>query len=192
LARKDQAARQDLWIQLDSRRFLAGQRIRFTAGARAPDGSPLADAAIKLKLLGPAGPLRSIPPRRLGDEVEGEITDRLPPGQYMIEATASQTTPPLVPARARFLVYDKDLEMTNAMADPALLESLAEATKQQGGRAVVPEELPKLFEELAAIPVKTETEVRVRKSLYDNWYVFVLVVGAMCTEWFLRKKWRLV
>jgi len=192
LARKDQAARNDLWIHLDSRRFLAGQRIRFTAGARQADGSPLAAAAIQLKLLGPDGRPHAITPRKLGDEFEGEIAQRLPPGQYMIEATATQATPSLAPARARFLVYDRDLEMTNAMADPALLESLAQATKDQGGKAVVPEELPKLFTELAAIPVKTETEVRVRKTLYDNWYVFALVVGAMCTEWFLRKKWRLV
>lgn len=192
LARKDEAMRSDVWISLDSRRFIAGSRIRFTAGARSAEGSVLSNVKVTLALVLPDGKKRSLTPRQRGEEVEAEITERLPPGQYTIEATATEAGRALGTARARFLVYDKDLEMANSMADPALLESLAEVTKEQGGHSVVPEELPKLFDELAAKPVKTDTQVRVRETLYDRWYVFATVVGAMCLEWFLRKRWRLV
>ncbi|MCE9548616.1 MAG: hypothetical protein K8T25_24330 [Planctomycetia bacterium] len=192
LARKDTVTKGSVGINLDSRRFMPGMAIHFAAGARTAEGTELSGAAYTAQLVLPNGTRRPIMPRQHGDEIEGEITDKLPPGQYTIEVTATSAAAALGTARARFLVYEKDLELTNATADPALMASLADATKAQGGRVVQPEELPKLLAELAARPVDVETKVQVRQTYYDQWYVFVALVGLMSVEWFLRKRWRLV
>ena len=41
---------------------------------------------------------------------------------------------------------------------------------------------------LASAEVKQET----KKSLWDQWPMFFLIVGMMTIEWFLRKRWGLV
>jgi len=42
----------------------------------------------------------------------------------------------------------RDVELSTPAADPDLMSSLAAWTRQEGGRAVAPEELPKLLGEL--------------------------------------------
>ena len=41
-------------------------------------------------------------------------------------------------ARAEFLVFDRDVELSTPAADPDLMASLAAWTRQEGGRAVAP------------------------------------------------------
>ena len=55
-------------------------------------------------------------------------------------------------------MFDRDVELSTPAADPDLMASLAAWTRQDGGRAVAPEELPKLLGELAKRP--PEYEVR--------------------------------
>ena len=92
-------------------------------------------------------------------------------------------------SECRFLVVEQDLELDHAAADATLLESLAAMT---GGRSLVPEELSNLIERLAedteSLKVRTET----KKSLWDTWGGFLLLVGLLAAEWYLRKRWGLV
>ena len=55
LARKDQSTENTVWVNLDERRFSPGTRVEFTAGARSPQGDPIADAAIEVEVLRPDG-----------------------------------------------------------------------------------------------------------------------------------------
>ncbi len=192
LARKDEVTKGNVWIDLESRRYMPGVPVRFTAGARTAEGTAIGDATFTASLLYADGTRLPLMPRRRGDEVEAEITDKLPPGQYMIEVTAARTAGAIGIARARFLVYEKDLEMTNSTADPALLASLAAATSPYGGKTVMPEGLSALCDELASKPVTFDVTVRVPITYWDQWWYFLLLVGLMSVEWFLRKKWRLV
>jgi hypothetical protein len=94
--------------------------------------------------------------------------------------------------RARFLVFEQDLELDNAAADPTLLASLSAMTKPVGGKSLAPEELPKLLADLAQQPLEMEVEAQEKITLWDTWPFFILFVGLISAEWYLRKKWGLV
>src|SRR5262249_3986764 len=99
---------------------------------------------------------------------------------------------PIGTAKARFLVFEQDLELDNAAADPTLLASLSAATKDVGGQALAPEELPELLKRILEKPAEMEVETLVKHTPWDTWPFFVLFVGVISVEWYLRKKWGLV
>jgi len=189
LARKNESTEGDVWIQMAKRRFAPAQRVEFTAGARAPDGEPLTDAAYQAWVVLPdqtREPLRLV---RKGDQMTGSFRPSRTAGDYAIEVTASQNGAELGTARSRFLVFEQDLELDNAAADPATLESLAAMT---GGRSLAPEQLPKLIEELSQHTEELEVKRQVKEPLWDTWPFFLMLVGLLSTEWYLRKRWGLV
>jgi hypothetical protein len=75
------------------------------------------------------------------------------------------------------------------------MASLAAWTRQEGGKAVPPDELTKLLAEIAEKP--PEYEVRqIRWKLAGTsesaWVFLVLMAAALSTEWYLRKRYRLI
>ena len=95
-------------------------------------------------------------------------------------------------AKSRFLVFEQDLELDNAVADPTLLASLSAMTKDVGGRSLAPEELSDLLDEMTEKPLELEVETQVKHTPWDTWPFFLLFVGLISGEWYLRKKWGLV
>ncbi len=69
---------------------------------------------------------------------------------------------------------------------------MAYQTKDVGGKVVPPETLNRLVEQLLVTPVEMEEKIKVSVSFWDKWYVLVIFVGLIGSEWFLRKLWRLV
>jgi hypothetical protein len=60
---------------------------------------------------------------------------------------------------------------------------------------VAPEELPKLLAELAAKPPEYEvrqTRWKLAGTGADAWLTLLVLTLLLSTEWFLRKRWRLV
>ena len=114
-------------------------------GATAPAGEPIADATFKAEIVLPDGARRRLPLVRQGEQMAGSFRDTQTAGDYAIEVTATQKDQPLGTARARFLVFQQDLELDNAAADAATLESLAAMT---GGQSLAPEQLPELIQRL--------------------------------------------
>jgi len=200
LVRRDDLNRDDVWIKLDQRRFNPGSRVQITAGARTAAGDPIPGVRLDTVLIGPGGP-GGQPKReslRLAldrDEWKGSITVDAA-GDYAIETTASTATGQKVgTARAEFLVFDRDIEFSNPAADPDLMASLAAWTKDEGGRAVAPEELPKLLQELADRPPEyeeRETRWKLAGTSADAWLFFLALTALLTAEWWLRKKWGLV
>jgi len=189
LARKDQSTEGDVWVRLAKRRFAPAQRVEFTAGAQSADGGPVADATFEAAVVLPdrtRQPLRLV---RQGDQMSGSFRPGRTPGDYSIEVTARQNGMALGSARARFLVFEQDLELDNAAADTATLESLAAMT---GGKSLAPEQLPKLIEELAQRTEHLEVEQQIKETHWDSWPFFLLLVGLLGVEWYLRKRWGLV
>ena len=75
------------------------------------------------------------------------------------------------------------------------MRALADWTKQEGGRALAPEELPQQIDEIRNRPKDYEvrqTKWQLASTASDAWLFFGLLVGLLGTDWFLRKKWGLV
>jgi len=155
LARKDQATDGNVWVRLPKRRFAPGSRVEFTVGAQSPSGDPLPEAQFKAEVVLPDGKRRPVDLVRQGDEQIGSFRDTQADGDYAIEVTATHEGLPVGSARSRFLVFKHDLELDNAAADAASLESLAAMT---GGESLAPEQLPALIERL----------LEVRRRLVDS------------------------
>ena len=92
-------------------------------------------------------------------------------------------------ARARFVVFQQDLELDNASADADTMESLAAMT---GGQSLAPEELPELIKRLAEQTSQFEIQQETKKTFWDTWPFFLILVALLTVEWYLRKRWGLV
>lgn len=196
LAKRDEAERHDVWVQLAQRRFPLGARVNFTAGAKSSTGEVLRGAAFSAELIGPNGARKPIAVSTSGDEVSGAIEATQQPGDYSIEVKATMGGQPIGTGQANFQVLDRDLELSNPAADYDLLARLALQTKDAGGRMVSSEELPKLLQEIKERRHESEIEVQSKWQLGDTaldaWLFLIILVGVLTAEWALRKKWGLV
>jgi hypothetical protein len=190
LARKDQLAEGNVWIRLNNRRYWPGDRVEFTVGAQQPDGQPAKDVEFRGEVVTPSGgprvPLLLI---RQGEQTTGTFRETQVPGDYTIEVTATAGGRAPEAKRARFSVTPQDLEADNAAADPDTMENLAKAS---GGKTVVPEQLPDLVRQLLRQSPYMEVPRETTKTLWDTWPFFLVLVGLLSVEWYLRKRWGLV
>jgi hypothetical protein len=122
-------------------------------------------------------------------EMAGTVLETGPAGDYTLEVTAAHPGDTLGTARARFLVFEQDLELNNPAADVGALESLAAMT---AGKRIGPEELPSLLAEIKAGTKELEVETQSKKELWDKWPFFITFVVLLVVEWYLRKRWGLV
>jgi uncharacterized membrane protein len=190
LARKDQVAEGNVWVRLEGRRFAPGDKVEFTAGAQSPGGEPIKDAELTAEVLLPPGSART--PCLLQSKEDfkvGTFRDTQAAGDFVIEVTAKQKGQLVGTARARFSVTPQDLELDNASADRDTMASVAKAT---GGRLIEPEQLAKEIDKIAQQAQRLEVEEQTKKTLWDKWPFFLSLVGLLCVEWYLRKRWGMV
>ncbi|MBI3836330.1 MAG: hypothetical protein HY288_00160 [Planctomycetia bacterium] len=192
LARKDEAADGNVWIKLARRRFGTRQRVEFTVGAQSPQGEPLENARDEAEVSLPDGTKQKINMVQHGDHASGVFDQTQTAGDYAIAVSVQHEGAPVGSARSRFLVFEQDLELDNAVADPTLLASLSAMTKDFGGESLAPEELPELLRRIQEKPLELEVENLVKRTPWDTWPFFLLFVGLISAEWYLRKKWGLV
>ncbi len=189
LARKDQSIEGNVWIKLAARRFSPSQRVEFTAGAQGPTGEPLDDATFEARITLPDKTQRPVKLIRQAQQMAGQFRDSQSPGDYSVEVTARHAGQVLGSARSRFLVFQQDLELDNASADVTAMDSLAAMT---GGESLAPEQLPELLERLSQSTEELEVQTETKRTLWDSWPFFFLLVLLLGTEWYLRKRWGLV
>lgn len=192
LAHKDELVDGNVWIRLAQRRFSPAQRVEFTVGARSPRGESLATAKYKAEVTLPDGTKQKVGLVRQGDHMAGVFDDTQTAGDYAIEVVVDDAGGPIGTSKARFLVFEQDLELDNAVADPALLANLSAMTKPSGGVSLAPEELPELLRRILEKPPELEVETLEKLTPWDTWPFFLAFVGLICSEWYLRKKWGLV
>ncbi|WP_425617317.1 glutamine amidotransferase [Anatilimnocola sp. NA78] len=194
LVRRDDLDRDDVWIKLDQRRFNPGSRVQITAGARSSTGDAITTATFTTQLILPGGTKQPLRLSLDGEKYVGSVEVKVP-GDYAVETIATQDGRKLGNARAEFLVFDRDIELSNPAADPDQMEALAAWTKADGGRTLTPEELPGQIAELKNRPKDydvRQTKWQLASTAGDAWLFFGLLVGLLGTDWFLRKKWGLV
>jgi hypothetical protein len=189
LARKDEASEGNVWVRLPQRPFAPGQRVELTVGAQSPTGEPLKDASYQVEVEVPHGATQTLDVVRGDDSATASFRDTQAPGDYTIRVTASQGGQLVGSTRARFTVFQQDLELDNASAESGTLDNLAVMT---GGESLAPEELGSLVRRLAQSVDTLEVPIEAKETLWDKWPFFLLLMAFLTTEWFLRKRWGLV
>lgn len=196
LAQRDEQEKSDVWIRLPQRRYDAGARIEFTAGARTGGGDAITNAETEAWLIGPTGQRNPIELVRDGDKWQGRIERIEYTGKCSIEFSAEQGGQPIGQATADLLVAARDVELANPAADFDQLARLAAATKDAGGRLAPLEEGAALLQDLLDNPPELEIAVQSKwqfgASTLGAWLLMLLVAGLLGVEWYLRKSWRLV
>ncbi len=192
LAKKDEQTEGRVWIRLAGRRAMRGTRIDFAVGAENAQGEPIGAANFDVAVQTPDGRAVSVRPTKTGAEWTANFRDTTKPGDYRITVTGKDGSDVLGTAEARFLVPNQDLELDRPAAEPSLMAQLAEMTKPAGGAALAAEELPDLLKRLADKPPELKEEVVAKVTYWDTWPFFLVFVGLLGVEWFLRKRWGLV
>lgn len=189
LARKDQSLEGNVWVELPQRQFQRGRRVDFTVGVLAATGELVTDGVGEAVITKPDGSQEKIELIQTKGVLGGAFRETSQPGDYTLEATVSQGGAVLGSARARFLVIEQDLELDNASADAGVMDSLAAMT---GGESLAPEELPGALKQLGLQGESLVETTEVKQNLWDTWLLFLVMVGFLGVEWYLRKRWGLV
>jgi uncharacterized membrane protein len=192
LAKKDEETDGRVWIRLAGRRAMRGSRVDFSVGAEDAQREPIPSARFDVDVQMPDGTTVDLRPTRSGDAWAAIFRDTSVPGDYRIAVTARDGSEELGTAEARFLVPDQDIELDRPAAEPSLMAQLAQMTASAGGQALAAEELPDLLQRLAAQPPELKEEVVDKITYWDTWPFFMLFVGLIVLEWYLRKRWGLV
>ena len=196
LAQRDQVDDEEIRIRLEHRRFPPAADVAFTVAATSAAGDPLEGVSFRAELVHPGGVRDALRLANDGEILAGRWHAATEPGEYTVEVVAARGTERIGTARESFVIYDRDLELHDPSANPALMASLADLTQETGGRALAPEEFPGLLENLAdnlgALDVKVHKTWQFPGSEKVGWPFFLLVVVLLSSEWVLRKKWGLV
>ena len=192
LAKKDEQTGGRVWIRMAGRRVMRGTRVDFSQGAENAEREPVASAQFAVVVHTPGGQSIVVRPTRAGNHWSAIFRDTDKPGDYRIEVTARDDSGELGTAEARFLVPEQDIELDRPAAEPSLMTQLAQMTASAGGQALAAEELPDLLRRLASEPPELKEEVVAKITYWDTWPFFMLFVGLLVFEWYLRKRWGLV
>ena len=195
LSHKEFESDQSIWVRLDQRNVSPGSEVEATYGVRGPDGSAIQDATFKVSLVPPAGgEAKTVPSQRSNDFARSMIGETQTAGDYWLSVEASRGGTSMgLPGVSRFIVDQRDLEMDNPTADPALLAQLSEITAElTDGQLIPPEEFPEFLKNFVKRkPWKADLEASERINLWDGWPVLLIFVGVLSAEWILRKRMEL-
>jgi uncharacterized membrane protein len=165
-----------------------GDSIEVGVDARDAAFLPVPDADVTATLARPGGEVRPLPLRREAGGA-GRFTTALSPdekGLYHVHADARRGTTPLGAADRWFYVGGADREL----ADPRLNEgALRRIARSSGGRYVPVADASQVVPWLeAAIAETVDLEQR---DLWQEPWIFALVIALLSTEWILRRRWGL-
>jgi uncharacterized membrane protein len=163
-----------------------GDAVRIVADVRDKKFDAVTDARAVARVVKPSGATVDVPLRftaRDGREVYvGEFkSDEL--GRHRIELNASGSSIGEAAAQSEFLVAELNREFYDAALNEELLRRIAAET---GGKYYTLEEAGALVDDLTYR--QTDNSRPLTKDLWDMPVNFLLLVGLLCGEWFLRKR----
>lgn len=185
-------------VFLTQRRFAPKSKITFTVDARTMTGELIRDAEYKAVLINPAGESVPIVINQSTPKNETTLEKSLveAPGLYKIRVSGSRNGAPIGETEEEFIVFDRDKEIANPAANPEQMARLASQTREFGGKALVPEQLGELLDDIIKNPPSTKIEIptkwRLGETMTDATAFLLTFVMLLTAEWALRKKWGLV
>ena len=185
LARKEEDRDKPVWVRVEPRRYAQGAIVNFEFGARDDKGIPIDDVQFTVEVENPEKNTQSVAVQKRAMLGSATYRDTLIPGDYWVKVVAKKNGKRYGIADTRFIVEARDLELDNPAADHNLLKEISSRT---GGRHIPPEQFNDYLATMLkdGIPGLEETLIR-RTPLWDNWFLLVLFIGLMTTEWVIRK-----
>jgi len=160
--------------------------INIVADIRDRKFNPVADARAVARVTKPSGAVVDVPLKfttlNSVNTYVGELkADEL--GQHRIELIGTSASLGELSATSNMLVSDLNREYYSAAQNSDLLKRIAAET---GGKYYTPAQVQSLLDDL--IYRQTPYSERVTKDLWDMPVNFMLIVGLLSAEWFLRKR----
>ncbi len=198
---KQEDAEGSVWVKPDVRRLPARSELGFQVGLRGKGGGPdLRDGQYEVEVIDPAGQKARVAVVRGTTENRGLFAATKVPGIYRIVVRGKGKDPSgemiSGESSARVIVYDEDVEMQRAAADPEFLKKLSAAG---GGEALRVEQLADFLNRLAeqaADRGKPKQLLRPdwRSTARSNFLVafFIAFCVLVSAEWGLRRWWGMV
>lgn len=185
---------------MDQRRFSAGSEARFEVRIEGDDdeaSEAVASPVVRANLVAPDGRRTNVTVVRKPDgRLAGKTAQLTQPGEYNIEAQLVIDEAIVDSASIPFQVLDEDIEMSDPAANPSQMAMLAQITEDSGGRAVAPEQLDNIVAEIKdrseGATTDYESKWQLTDTPWDAWLLFLVMVGLLSTDWYLRKKWHMV
>lgn len=190
LTRMENDGESPAWINVEPRDLTPGAPAELTFGLRNSDGLPVGGADYKVSVKRPNGEFEEVVVRAENDYGAGEYINTSEPGDYWatVEAAADGVTPSS--ASTRFLVSQRDPELDNPAADPALMREIAHVS---GGDYLDADAMIARLEDWVSSGMPSlELKRSRRMTLWDNWISLLLFVLLLTAEWAIRKKRGLV
>jgi uncharacterized membrane protein len=160
--------------------------VKIVADVRDKKFNAVADGHVTARVTKPSGATVDVPLKftTLNDAntYNGEFrADEL--GQHKIELVGTSGTLGALSAKSDVLVSDLNREYYGAAQNSDLLKRIASET---GGKYYTPAEAQSLLDDLTYR--QSPYSERVTKDLWDMPINFMLIIGLLCGEWFLRKR----
>jgi len=202
LARQDETEGKKAWVKLDQRRLEMGKKLGFSVGLRGKSDLEAKDPEFDVKLVSPQNVETPLNPVADKGQYRGLTEPIKAPGEYSLVVSAKGTdvdgTPVEGTAEAHFLVYPNEPEMARRSANHKFLEDLS-AAGGSGGKLHKGSELVAFLQELVDKP---DAQAGTRAAPWPDWRrknlsvfhvgFFLLFVGLLGLEWFLRRRWGMV
>jgi uncharacterized membrane protein len=199
---RDAPAPDSFWIEMESRRYERRAPVGFTIGVQSllPFDSAIVLRAQVLRESGEPVPVKL--ERRVGTGAAGAnqvlASGQLPElsgGMYRLRVDCPDATAAYTAGEISFQVIDRDVELSQPIAELSRLEQLAALTESAGGRAYRTDEVEALIEQIRSLRQKSVLPVVEKFRLGDDWLsgwvLTILFVGLLASEWYLRKRWGL-
>ena len=168
--------------------FTRGEEVRFRGYAYDIGFRPLTGVSGRVRLLDEGGQV--IMEADLNPVGEGALEasiSAVPPGTHRYEAVLEKDNQPLIRREGSVVVESFSLEEFDRRPDPAVLNAIAQ---QSGGRYLVLDQWESGLAGLDLSPVVLDSRSEI--PLAGKPWLLVVVIGALATEWMLRKLQQLV
>jgi hypothetical protein len=170
----------------------AGSGPRSTIGVEVRDDEfrAVPDAQVMLRIIEPGGEAREhqapVSDARTG-RYDGDVAFERP-GVYRVTAEVRRGTTLLGSAEHAVLIGGADREMADPRLNADVLQRLAHAS---GGRYVVASEAGRIASLLTAVTPSPQPSTPRLREVWSSPWVFVVVIGLLTAEWYLRRRWGL-